>query len=30
DRFPRAAVVVIDVEHIYKLDNNLDAGTRLA
>ncbi len=30
DRFPRAAVVIIDVERIYKLDNNLEAGTRLA
>ncbi|WP_220739727.1 pyridoxamine 5'-phosphate oxidase family protein [Leuconostoc miyukkimchii] len=30
ERFPRAAVVVIDVERIYKLDNTLDAGIRLA
>ena len=30
DRFPRAAVVIIDVERIYKLDNTLDAGMRLA
>lgn len=30
DRFPRAAVVVITVEHIYKLDNDLSAGTQLA
>lgn len=29
ERFPRAAVVVIDIKHIYKLDNNLEAGTLL-
>ncbi|CAM3121043.1 pyridoxamine 5'-phosphate oxidase family protein [Leuconostoc rapi] len=29
ERFPRAAVVVIDVERIYKLDNTLDAGMRI-
>lgn len=30
EKFPRAAVVVIDVERIYKLDNNLEAGTQIA
>ncbi|MBO3092767.1 pyridoxamine 5'-phosphate oxidase family protein [Schleiferilactobacillus harbinensis] len=30
DRFPRAGVVVIDVERIFKLDNTLEAGTQLA
>ncbi|EHN59794.1 pyridoxamine 5'-phosphate oxidase family protein [Oenococcus kitaharae] len=30
ERFPRAAVVVIDVERIYKLDNTLEAGIQIA
>ncbi|MBE7901246.1 pyridoxamine 5'-phosphate oxidase family protein, partial [Paenibacillus polymyxa] len=30
DRFPRAGVVVIDVERIYKLDNTLEAGIQIA
>ncbi|CAM4291995.1 pyridoxamine 5'-phosphate oxidase family protein [Weissella hellenica] len=30
DRFPRAALVIIDVEHIFKLDNTLEAGTQIA
>jgi len=30
DRFPRAAVVIIDVEHIFKLDNTLEAGTQIS
>lgn len=30
DQFPRAGVVVIDVEQIFKLDNTLEAGTQLA
>ncbi|GAF41899.1 hypothetical protein JCM14202_3870 [Agrilactobacillus composti DSM 18527 = JCM 14202] len=29
DRFPRAAVVVIDIERIFRLDNNLEAGTEI-
>lgn len=30
ERFPRAAVVIIDIERIYKLDNTLEAGVQLA
>ncbi|TJY08652.1 pyridoxamine 5'-phosphate oxidase family protein, partial [Lentilactobacillus buchneri] len=30
ERFPRAAVVIIDVEHIFKLDNTLEAGTQIS
>ncbi|MCH4165870.1 MAG: pyridoxamine 5'-phosphate oxidase family protein [Lentilactobacillus diolivorans] len=29
ERFPRVVVVVINVERIYRLNNDLDAGTRL-
>lgn len=30
DRFPRAAVVLISIDRIYKLDNTLEAGDRIA
>ncbi|MGB4823643.1 MAG: pyridoxamine 5'-phosphate oxidase family protein [Leuconostoc mesenteroides] len=30
DRFPRAAVVLIRIDRIYKLDNTLEAGDRIA
>lgn len=30
ERFNRGAVVIIDIQSIYKLDNTLEAGTRIA
>ena len=29
ERFPRAAVVLIKINHIYKLDNTLEAGDKI-